>query len=123
MELGGAGYGLNQMAVSWFTMSVNGCGWLLMVWLFTHRMDKVSDRIGGTDKAWRAILTATASIGLYSHMTSPYLVKFSGRTIAAIVGVASMFVLIQLGKKHPWLKDYSLGFAIIAGLIGGYFFM
>ena len=123
VELGGAGYGLNQMAVSWFTMSVNGCGWLLMVWLFTHRMDKVSDRIGGTDKAWRAILTATASIGLYSHMTSPYLVKFSGRTIAAIVGAASMFVLIQLGKKHPWLKDYSLGFAIIAGLIGGYFFM
>ncbi|MGN0837769.1 MAG: DUF5058 family protein [Pyramidobacter sp.] len=123
VELGGPGYGLNEMAVSWFTMCVNGCGWLVMVFLFTHRLDEVGTKLGGSDMTWRALITATASIGLYSHMVSPYLVKFSARTVAAVAGAASMYVFILLGRKYTWIKNYSLGFAIIVGLIIGSFFM
>ncbi len=135
VELGGAGYGLDQMAVSWFTMSVNGCGWLLMVFLATHQMDKVSAKIAGSDEKWRGIITTTCSIGLYSHMVAPYLIKYrvmdkatnamktNPELVSCIVGALAMAVFIQLGKKYAWVKNYALGFAIIAGLLAGYQFM
>lgn len=31
VTLGGAGYGLSEMSTAWFTMAINGCGWLLVV--------------------------------------------------------------------------------------------
>ena len=135
VELGGAGFGLNQMAVSWFTMCVNGCGWLLMVFLFTHKLDEVGDKIGGTDAKWRSIITATCSIGLYCHMVAPYIikpqvidkvtqaVKTNPQLVACVAGALSMAVFIQLGKTYVWIKNYALGFAIISGLVAGYQFM
>jgi len=135
VELGGPGYGLNQMAVSWFTMCVNGCGWLLMVFFATHQLDKVGNKIAGTDTKWRGIVTATCSIGLYCHMVAPFLLKYqvadkvtkamkiNPQLVACIAGALSMAVFIQLGKKYNWVKNYALGFAIIVGLVAGYQFM
>ena len=135
VELGGAGYGLNQMAVAWFTMCVNGCGWLLMVFLATHQLDKVGDKIAGSDVKWRGIVTATCSIGLYCHMVAPFLLKYqvadkvtkamktNPQLVACAAGAAAMAVFIQLGKKFAWIKNYALGFAIIVGIVAGYQFM
>lgn len=135
VELGGAGYGLDQMAVAWFTMCINGCGWLLMVFFATHRLDTLGDKIGGSDPVWRGIITTTCSIGLYCHLLAPYISKLyivdkvtqaarlNPQLVASAGGAVAMAVFIRLGKKYTWIKNYSLGFAIIVGLICGYQFM
>lgn len=123
VSLGSAEYGLPEMATAWFTMAINGCGWLLVVFLFTHRMEKVRAKIGGGDTVWLSLITATACVGLMSDLVGGSLIKFSPKTVAAIVGAVSMFALSKLAKKAKWLKEYSLGFAIVLGLIVGYFVM
>lgn len=123
VTLGGAGYGLSEMSTAWFTIAINGCGWLLVVFFFTHRMEKVRAKIGGGDSVWLSLITTTACIGLMSDLVGGSLIKFGPKTIAALVGAAAMFALSKLSKKQKWLKEYALGFAIILGLVVGYFVM
>ena len=58
-----------------------------------------------------------------SDLVGGSLIKFGPKTIAALVGAAAMFALSKLSKKQKWLKEYALGFAIILGLVVGYFVM
>ena len=46
-ELGGAGFTLNVMAVTWFVMALNGAGWLIVTGCFTPALEKVSDKMSG----------------------------------------------------------------------------
>lgn len=123
VTLGGEGYGLVEMATAWFTMAINGCGWLIVVVLFTHRMGKLRDKVGGGDSVWLAIITSTACVGLMCDMVGGYLIKFSAQTIAALVGGASMYGFVLLSKRYKRLKEFSLGFALIVGLVAGYLFL
>ena len=54
-SLGSSDFGIQAMSVVWFTMAINGCGWLIMTLLFNHRMGQVRDKISGGDKLWLAI--------------------------------------------------------------------
>lgn len=121
--LGGEGYNLNAMATSWFTMAINGCGWLVVTLLFTHRIGQVKDKIGGTKTAAFAIVTAACNLGLCANMLAPYVIKLNAQTVSVVVGAASAFVLMQIAKKTKWLKPYVLGFSMIVGIVVGYFFM
>lgn len=123
VTLGGEGYGLVEMATAWFTMAINGCGWLLVVVLFTHNIGKLRDKVGGGDPVWLSIITTTACVGLMCDMVGGYLIKFSPKTISALVGGAAMFGLVKLSHKVKWLKEFALGFALIIGLVAGYLFM
>ncbi|MCQ4895634.1 DUF5058 family protein [Anaerotruncus sp. DFI.9.16] len=117
--IGSESYDIYAMAASWWTMAVNGCGWLLMVALFTHRMEKVRARIGGGDPRWLSLLTAAATLGLFGYMAAPYVLKLHGSMVAALLGFGSMLGFMKLSQKQTWLKEYALGFAIIVGMIGG----
>ena len=49
VELGGEGYGLTAMAVSWFAMALNGAGWLIFTGLFTPSLERLRERMSGGD--------------------------------------------------------------------------
>lgn len=119
--VGSASYDIYAMATSWWTMAINGCGWLLMVALFTHRMEKVRTKLAGGDPRWLALLTAAATLGLFGFMAAPYVLKLNGPMVAVILGFLSMIGLMKLSQKITWLKEYALGFAIIVGMLGGAF--
>ena len=122
VEMGGEGYNITVMANSWMTMALNGCGWLLVVLLLTPSMDKMRTKMGGGDDKWLALITASASIGLFAYMATPYytlLKKVPPTAWASITGTIAMVICAKLSKKAPWLKEYGLGIAIVAGIIVG----
>ena len=47
VKFGGEGYDITAMAVSWWTMAINGVGWLLLVGLFAHKLEVLRDKAGG----------------------------------------------------------------------------
>ena len=69
VELGGAGFTLTVMAVSWFTMTLNGAGWLVSTGVITPALEKVRNKISGGDGKWLIILSGACSLGIFGYVT------------------------------------------------------
>lgn len=113
---------LEALAAGFWTMSINSCGWLIVVFLFNHKMEALREKVGGGDKAWIGLISVTAMLGLFGFLSTPFLVQMNAKTAACLTGFAAMAALTVIGKKIPWVREYALGIAIIIGLIVGSLF-
>ncbi len=125
VTLGGEGYTLVILAVSWFAMALNGAGWLITTGIFTPALEKTRDKVSGGDMKWLAALSAACSIGIFGYLNANSMIakgpKLNMGTTCAVLGGAIGMML--LGKfvvpKHPKLAEYSLGIAMIIGILAG----
>ena len=121
VELGGEGYTLTVLAVSWFAMALNGAGWLVFTGVATPGLEKLRDKMSGGDMGWLAAMSAACSIGIFGYLNANSMVKGSslamGPTIAILTGALSMMGIGRfIVPKHPKLAEYSLGIAMIVGI-------
>lgn len=116
VKFGGPDYDLHAMAASWWTMAVNGVGWLLLVGLFAHKLEDVRQKIGGGDVVWLGVLSSAAMIGAFGFLSSRNLVARGGPLIASVAGGIAMVILLHIAKKVPAIKEYSLGIAMLAAM-------
>ena len=63
-ELGGAGFTLKVMAVSWFVMALNGAGWLVVTGLFTPALENLRTKMSGGDSKWLVVMSGACSLGI-----------------------------------------------------------
>lgn len=116
-ELGGAGFNLTVMAVCWFTMALNGCGWLVVTGLFTPGLEKLRDKISGGDTKWLGVLSAACSLGIFGYLNSGEILKGVGSGIASLTGALSMMALVKfIVPKYPKVMEYSLGISMVVGM-------
>ena len=116
VRFGGPHYDLHVMAVSWWTMAINGVGWLLFVGLFAHKLEGLRAKVGGGNPIWLGILSAAAMLGVFGYLNSRYIVKIGGPLIAAVTGAIAMVILVKIAKKVPAIKEYTLGIAMLIGM-------
>ena len=121
VELGGEGYTLTVLAVSWFAMALNGAGWLVFTGIATPGLEKLRDKMSGGDMGWLAAMSAACSIGIFGYLNANSMVKGKslavGPTIAILTGALSMMAIGRfIVPKHPKLAEYSLGIAMIVGI-------
>lgn len=119
--LGGEGYTLMVLAVSWFGMALNGAGWLLFTGIATPGLEKLRDKMSGGDAAWLGAMSAACSIGIFAYLNVNQMVGASGINVGpAVAIVAGALTMMGLGKfvtpKIPKLAEYSLGIAMIVGI-------
>lgn len=122
VKFGGEGYNLQVMAVSWWTMAINGVGWLLLVGLFAHKLEDLREKVGGGDVRWLGIISSAAMIGVFGYLNSRNLIAGGGPFVAAIVGAVSMMILLMIAKKVPKIKEYTLGIAMLIGMFSAMYF-
>ncbi len=117
VTLGSEQYTLICLAVSWFTMALNGAGWLLFTGVATPSLEKLRNRVSGGDMKWLVVLSAACSLGIFGYLYAGELLKGMGNTIAVLVGAISMVAVVKtICKKYPKLMEYSLGIAMIIGM-------
>lgn len=119
VEFGGPDYDLNTLAMSWWTMAINGCGWLILVGLFASRLEVLRDKVSGNDTKWLAVLTGAATLGAFGYLNSGSVVNGGGDLIAVLTGAIVMVALGLAINKYPKLKkirEYTLGIAMIIGV-------
>ncbi len=116
VEFGGEGYNLQVMAVSWWTMAINGAGWLLFVGLFCHKLEDLREKAGGGNPVWLGILSVSAMLGVFGFLNSRYIIKMGGPLLAVIFGAIAMIVLVKISRKVPAIKEYTLGIAMLIGM-------
>ena len=117
VELGGTGYDLTVMSVSWFAMALNGAGWLVFTGLFTPAIEKLREKASGGDSKWLVVLSGACSLGIFGYLVHGELRKSSGHATAAIAGAVCMLFLVKfVVPKCPKLMEYSLGIAMLFGM-------
>lgn len=116
VPFGGEGYDLHAMAISWWTMAINGVGWLVLVGLFAHKLEDIREKVAGGDIKWLGILSSAAMIGVFGYLNSRNIIAKGGPLTAAIAGGIAMVILLQIAKKIPIIKEYTLGIAMLIGM-------
>lgn len=139
VELNSPQYDLNALAASWWTMSVNGIGWLIVAAVLTPHLEKVRAKFGGGDARWLVLIAVAATTGCYGYLSADTIGKAlrnyrkalaaggSGMVplqpmIATIAAGVAMAILIRASKKCPKLREYNLGLAMLGGMIVAAFF-
>ncbi|GAA0687050.1 MAG: DUF5058 family protein [Clostridium cadaveris] len=119
VTFGGSGYTTETLALSWITMTLNGAGWLLFTGLFAHKLEKLRVKVGGGDSKWLVALSGASMLGVFGYLNAGDVAKGGGNLVAVIVGALFMiFMVTKVTVKYPKLKEYSLGIAMLCGMIG-----
>ena len=117
VDLGGAGYTLTVMAVSWFVMALNGAGWLVVTGVATPALEKLREKMSGGDTVWLAVLSGACSLGIFGYLNVNEIIKGWGNAIASIAGAVCMVIVVKfIVPKCPKLLEYSLGIAMLFGM-------
>ncbi|MDR1874022.1 MAG: DUF5058 family protein [Synergistaceae bacterium] len=128
VEFGSPNYDLSTLATSFWTMAINGTGWLLLTALFTHKLEDIRLKVGAGDAKWIAVLSIAAALGCFGYLNSNTIVgairniqravpKASGPIYATIAGMVGMIVISRIAQKVKWMREYSLGLAMLFGMI------
>ncbi len=128
-QLGTDSYTLQAFTTSVWVMTLGGMGWLLSAFFLTKNLDTAQHRLNAANPALiRAMATATP-IAIFStlivntvidkHWLSDISVEVDD--LAAIVaGGAAMALLTRLGRRWPWLREWSVGLSLVVGITVGY---
>lgn len=128
VTLGGDGYTLEVLAVSWFAMALNGAGWLIFTGVATPGLEKLRDKLSGGDTKWLGAMSAACSIGIFGYLNANSIVTkglnaeggvaiSTGNLTAVLAGALSMVLIDKLiVPKVPKIAEYSLGIAMIIGI-------
>lgn len=130
-ELGKESYDLTAFTTSVWVMTLGGMGWLVTTLVMTRTLDKAQDKMSVSNPDLiRAIGTATPVAIFFTLAANAAISKnkewLSNITVAwddlaaITVSAACMIILTQAGKSRPWLREWSVGFSLVAGLTVGY---
>lgn len=128
-ELGKDNYTLQALAASVWVMTLGGMGWLVSTFFLTKSLDRAQDRMAVSNpNLIRAVGTATPIaifflLGANAAFDKSWLsnISISTSQLAATVSAAlAMMLLHAAGKHRAWLREWAVGFALIAGLTVGY---
>lgn len=116
VEFGSAQYDVTAFASSCWTMALNGCGWLLFCGLFTHKMDKLQDKVAGGNSEMLSNICGAAVLGTASYLVMSNSKAGLDKFIAALIAAVVMILLDKVSDRMPKLKEYNLGIAMVAGM-------
>lgn len=117
-SLGGADYTQQIFAIAFMAMSLSGGMWMLATLILTPVLKRGGNRLSRLNPAAVAIIPCAALLGAFSMLAIAEMPKSGIHlltvTVSAAVMVACMFLAKQL--RAAWLKEWALGFAIIAAV-------
>lgn len=116
ITMGTAEYDLRAYTASVWGMSLFTFG-LLPIFFFTHRMEKVKNKITNNNSDILILISTACMLGIMTYMTASNAMKNTGMFAAALGSVIATYILILLSKKYKWINEYQLGIAMIVGLI------
>lgn len=121
--LGSPEYSLVHFANAAWVTALNGASWLIISGLFADKLDVASKKITGGDAKLLGVISVGAVCGAVGFFFANEIAKgIKGNPAAIASGVlslVSMVILHNIAKKHPKLTEYTLGIAMVIGMIAG----
>ncbi|MFD2922276.1 DUF5058 family protein [Halobacillus naozhouensis] len=125
-ELGSSGFNYQAFTTVVWTLCLGGVGWLVFTALATKSMSRVEKKVTNKSeksKKTMTIITTAAMVAAFGNLASAEMIKGFAYVLVVITSSLTMILFTSLANKHQlnWLREWSLGFSIIAGLFVGYF--
>ena len=118
-EVGAESFGLTAFSYSLWGMALNNFGWLIIVFLLVHRMNKVVTWMDTKyDPKWIKVLMGASTMSMFAYLLSNQLYTFDMKKwTAAALGGGMMLLMSTAFKKHQRLQELALGVALIFGML------
>ena len=109
-------------------MALNGSAWLLTTGLFSHQLDKITKKVSGGDAKKLGVISIAAMCGSFAYLCGAEIMKgLNPETrpfmVSAIGAAVVMFGLTKLSDKYPKFKEYTLGVAMLAGMLSAVIYL
>lgn len=122
-NLGDATFTRGVFIVALMAMSLSGAGWMLATLILTPIFRRSSHRLEKVNPALMSIIPGAALLAAFAALTFREIPKSPTHIIAIAASAAVMAVCLLLARtlRQPWLKEWALGIAVLAGLVAAYF--
>ncbi len=118
VTVGGPGYGLVGLASSLWTICLGSIGWLIIVGLFTTKLESLRNYIVKGREDLLPVISVGAVLGAFGYQVSKFIVTIGPGSVAALVSGLCMILFYYSANKFNigWLKEWSLGFSMVLGM-------
>lgn len=119
LKLGSSDLGLLGLSSTFWVMCLGSIGWLIITGLFTHKLEQLRTYVVRGKEALLPVVSIGAVLGAFAYQVSKFVVKIGPGSLAALVSGVAMVVFHLMAKnsKFAWLKEWSLGFAMVLGML------
>lgn len=125
IQLGGAEFSPEIFNLIVWVLCIGGAGWMIFTVIATPSLDKIQAKLSEKPKGKHilGIVASGAMIAIFgSLLTSEFLNGFPYIFTGVVAMIVSFVINLIANKKGiNWLKEWSLGFSILASLIAVYF--
>ncbi|MFC9087372.1 DUF5058 family protein [Nocardiopsis dassonvillei] len=120
--LGGNGYDPSVFALAFVAMSLSGGMWMLATLVLTPLLRRGGEKLGAVNPAVMAVVPCAALLGAFSMLAVTEVPKSAVHAVTVLASAAVMAACLYLARllDARWLKEWALGFSIIAALAVAY---
>lgn len=120
--LGGSGYDPSVFALAFVAMSLSGGMWMLATLLLTPLLKRGGKKLGAVNPAVMAVVPCAALLGAFSMLAVTEVPKSAVHAVTVLASAAVMGGCLYLARllDARWLREWALGFSIIAALAVAY---
>lgn len=100
--------------------------WLIVTFLFAHRMHVINDLMTGGRKALLPAVSVGAMLGSFAYFVMNNVVKFQVNPSHAVASISALIIMVlcqKLGNKYEWVKSWSLTISMFSGALIGMLFV
>ncbi|WP_317854188.1 DUF5058 family protein [Chakrabartyella piscis] len=116
VDVASADYGITAFTCSVWVITLNTWGFFIVNLLFAHRVEKVKMAIEKHDTKMFDAVGLCVMIGCISMFLAGQMVGGTPKFVAAIAGFVVMIGLLKVSDKHPKLREYNLGIAMLIAI-------
>lgn len=120
--LGDDTYTQQVFAVAFFAMSIGGAMWMLATLIATPLLKRGEHRLAKVNPLIMTVVPAAALLAAFISIGMGEIPKSSAHLITLLTAGAVMGVCVLLARRlnRGWLREWGLGFAMVAGLAVAY---
>lgn len=117
VDLAGAEYGIEAFTCSVWVITLNTWGFFIVNLLFAHKMESVKVAMEKHDIRMFNTIGGCLMIGCIAMFLAGQCVGGMAKIVAAVAGFVSMLLLRLVSKKYPKFAEFTLGIALIIGIL------
>lgn len=121
-ELGGPSYTQEIFVIAFAAMTMGGAMWIISTLILTPILKRGDTKLRRLSPVVMTIVPGAALLGAFFSLGFAELPKSWVHVVAFVVSGATVAVCLVLSNwlSKPWLREWSLGFAILAALGAAY---
>lgn len=119
LEIGKDVFGGDEFVTICFVMTAGAFGYTIVATFLADKVENVTNKLVRNDTILLGIIASAALMSSIGGTAAQYLLTWSPNFASLLGAIAGMLVFGTIARKKNilWLKEFSLFFAIICGLI------